>query len=88
MLDRLIEIKRQIKELEIEQKTLEEEVINEIESGNIPTEIKNDFYSLKYVPTSSKEHFDSKTFREQNQDLYDTYIKIIPVKSSLRITLK
>ena len=44
--------------------------------------------SITYVDETYKESFDSKLFREQNPDLYDNYVKMSPVKASLRLKVK
>ena len=44
--------------------------------------------AITYVADTTKETFDSKLFREQNPDLFDAYVKITPVKSSIRIKIK
>ena len=48
-------------------------------------QIKADGLTVSYVAPTEKETFDSKSFRANNPDLYDEYVKMSPVKSSIRI---
>ena len=43
---------------------------------------------ISYVASTDRETFDSKTFKADQQDLYDEYVKMSPVKASIRIKLK
>lgn len=42
---------------------------------------------VAYVAPTTKETFDSKSFRADNEELYNKYVKTSQVKSSIRITL-
>ena len=44
--------------------------------------------SITYVAETSKETFDTKSFKAENPDLYDSYVKMSTVKSSLRLKVK
>lgn len=43
---------------------------------------------INYVQPTDRETFDSKTFKVEHQDLYDEYVKMIPVKPTIRIKVK
>lgn len=45
------------------------------------------FGSYCYVPATTKKTFDSKRFKDENPDVYDTYLKASMTKPSLRIKL-
>lgn len=47
--------------------------------------IKGDGLSVTYIAPSQRETFDSKEFRADFPELYDSYVKLSPVKSSVRI---
>ena len=79
-----IEKMKEIKEAE---DALKAAILEEMESKNILS-IKTNDMTITYVAPSDRETFDSKKLREEKPDLYDEYVKISPVKSSIRIKLK
>ena len=44
--------------------------------------------TITYIAPTTRETFDSKAFRAKNPKLYDEYVKIGAVASSVRIKLK
>lgn len=44
--------------------------------------------AVTYVAAADRETFDSKTFRLENPELYDNYVRFSKVKPSLRIKVK
>ena len=58
-----------------------------MEANNV-LKIDNDNLTITYIAPTERETFDSKTFREEHEDLYDAYVKFNPVKSSVRIKVK
>ena len=43
---------------------------------------------INYVAPTDRIAFDSARFKKENPDMYDEYLKISPVKSSIRIKVK
>ena len=78
------ELAKQIKEKEDELKKL---ILNEMELKNIK-KINMDFLTITYIDPSDRETFDTKSFREEHPELYDEYVKMSPVKSSIRIKVQ
>ena len=66
-----------------------EQILEEMENKGI-LKVSNEIVGLEvtYIAPSDRESFDSKRLREDNPDLYDEYVKISTVKSSIRIKLK
>ncbi len=66
-----------------------EQILEEMENKGI-LKVSNEIVGLEvtYIAPSDRESFDSKKLREDNPDLYDEYVKMNPVKSSVRIKLK
>ena len=66
-----------------------EQILEEMENKGI-LKVSNEIVGLEvtYIAPSDRESFDSKKLREDNPDLYDEYVKMSPVKSSIRIKLK
>lgn len=75
---------RQIKKREDE---LKKAIIEEMEANNI-IKLDTDNLVITYVGSTDREVFDSKKFREEWTSLYDEYVKMSPVKASVRIRLK
>lgn len=83
----IAEFERTIKEIEEKEKNLKQAILEEMENKNI-LKLENDDFIISYIAPSDRETFDSKSFKADHQDMYDEYIKMTPVKSSVRIKLK
>lgn len=75
---------KEIKEKEDELKKL---ILEEMEANGV-VNIDTPELRITYVAPTKREVFDSKTFRKDFEDLYDEYVTITPVKSSIRIKVK
>ena len=85
--DKIAEFERSIKKLKEQEDLLKQSILEEMEAKGI-VKIENDDLLISYVAPTDRETFDSKKLREDNPDLYDEYIKITKVKSSIRIKVK
>lgn len=85
--NQIAEFERQVKEIKKQQDELKLSILNEMEANNI-IKLETDDLIISYVAPTDRETFDSKTFKEEHSDLYDEYVKMTPVKSSIRIKLK
>ena len=83
----IAEFERQIKLIEDQEKRLKQAILEEMEAKNV-IKIDTDVMTITYVAPTDREKFDSKKFREDHADLYDEYVSMIPVKSSIRIKVK
>ena len=83
----LADFERQVKEIEEKQKKLKKRILEEMEANGILS-IETDELSITYVAPYPKESFDSKSFRADNPDLYDEYVKITNVSASVRVKVK
>ena len=80
---------RQLKAIKEQEEQLKKAILEEMESkGIIKVEDEINGISISYVAESYRETFDSKKFKADKPDIYDEYIKISPVKSSIRIKVK
>lgn len=86
-LNKIVEFEKALKELEEKKKELSAQILEEMQSKNI-LKIEADEISINYIAPSDRETFDSKTFRAEHPDLYDSYVKMSPVKASVRIKVK
>ena len=86
--NRIAEFERQIKFIEEQEKALKEAIKDEMEAkGILKVEDKTSGMSITYIAPTMREAFDSKKFKADKPDLYDEYVKLSPVKSSIRIKL-
>ena len=85
--EKIAEFERQAKAIKEQEDNLKEAILKEMEENQV---IKLDTPDLliSYVTSIDRETFDSKTFKAEHQDLYDEYVKMTPVKASIRIKLK
>lgn len=84
---KIAEFERQIKEIKAKEDEFKQAILEEMEAKNI-IKIDTEDLMISYVAPSDRETFDSKAFKEEHQELYDEYVKMTPVKSSIRIKVK
>ena len=84
---KLAEFELKIKEIKEQEDKIKQSILKEMEEKNI-IKIETDDVMISYVAPTDRETFDSKLFREEYSALYDEYVKITPVKSSIRIKVK
>lgn len=83
----IVSIEKRIKKLKEQQDAMKAALLSTMEAKNL-IKLETDKLVISYVAPTDRESFDSKKFREDNPDLYDEYVKISPVKSSIRIKVK
>lgn len=84
---RIEDFEQRMKEIKEAEDALKAAILEEMESKNILS-IKTAKMTISYVAPSDRESLDTKRLKEEKPDLYDEYVKISPVKSSIRIKLK
>ena len=84
---KIAEFEKRVKDLKAKEDKLKKLILEEMETKGI---IKLNTYvlSITYVAPTDRESLDSKKLREDLPNVYDAYINIKPVKSSIRIRLK
>lgn len=84
--EQLISLLQEQKEIENKVADFKSRMLSLMEEQGV---LKWELEGLKvaYVAPSTKETFDSKSFRADNEELYNKYVKTSQVKSSIRITL-
>ena len=83
----IVELESQLKLLSEQEDKLKKAILEEMESKGI-IKIETDSLAITYVAPTDRETFDKESFRNQYSDLYDEFIKMTPVKSSIRIKVK
>ncbi len=84
---KIAEFEKAIKELKDKEDELKQSILNEMESKNI-IKLETDDLMINYIAPSEREKLDSKRLREEQPDLYDEYVNLSPVKSSIRLKVK
>ena len=85
--DKIVEFERMAKEIKEKEDDIKKSILEEMENKGI-VKVENDDFIISYVAPTDRETFDTKSFREAHEDLYDEFVKMTPVKSSIRIKLK
>ena len=84
---KIAEFEDAMKKLKQAEDKLKAEILSEMEEKGI-LKIENETMTISYIGATGRETFNSKKFRADNPDLYDEYVTISPVKSSIRIKVK
>ena len=85
--ERINSLEKQAKEIKKQQDSMKAEILDAMQKYGV-LKIDNEFLKIAFIPEHDAEKFDSKTFKEENPDVYDMYAKITKVKPSIRITVK
>ena len=85
--ERIISLEKQAKEIKKQQDIMKNEILDAMQKYGV-LKFDNEFLKSAFIPEHDAEKFDSKTFKEENPDVYDMYAKITKVKPSIRITVK
>ena len=84
----IAEFERQMKFIKEQEETLKEAIKAEMEAkGILKVQDETNGMTITYIAPTYREMFDSKKFKADNPDMYDEYVKMSPVKSSIRIKL-
>lgn len=84
---KIAEFELQMKYYKAQEDELKAAILAEMEAKNI-IKLDNDFLTISYVAGSDRETLNSKQLRAELPDIYDAYVEIKPVKSSIRIKVK
>lgn len=75
------------KKAEEDAKLLRETIVNSMKEQGI-SKFENDKICISYIAPSTKETFDSATFKKEHPELWDQYKKTTQVKAQVRIILR
>ncbi len=85
----IFSIEKEIKNLKELQDKYKKALLKEIEDrGMVNCNIKNELFTLIYKGASTRETLDSKRLKEDMPEIYDEYVKISNVSSSISVRLK
>ena len=86
-MDEIKEIEKLSKALKVRQYKVRAELQKVMEDNNI-IKFESDEIVVNYIAPTTRESFDSKQLKADNPDLYDLYVKLSPVKASIKIKVK
>ena len=84
MVDMYEELLKDVKE---KYDVLKAQILKEMEEQNV-VKLDTGKVSITYIAPGDRESFDSKAFKKDMPETYDEYVKIIPVKASIRVKVK
>lgn len=84
---KIAEFEQMAKEIKAKEDELKKAILKEMESKQL-IKLDTDNLTITYIAPTERESLDSKTLCEELPDIYDAYVKISPVKPSIRIKLK
>ena len=84
---KLIDFENRLKDMQEQEKALKAAILAEMEKHDVK---KLDFFNLSitYKAAYDRESFDSKAFRAEHPDMYDSYVSMTTVKPSVVIKVK
>lgn len=85
--EKIVSLEKQAKEIKKQQDSMKAEILDAMQKYGV-LKLDNEFLKIKFVPEHDAEKFDSKAFKSDNPDIYDSYVKLSKVKPSIRITVK
>ena len=84
---RIAEFERSIKSIKEQEESLRQAILEAMEASGV-IKLETDDLTINYIEETYKETFNSKGFRKDHPEMYDDYVKMSPVKSSVRIKVK
>lgn len=86
---KIAEFERQLKAIKEQEEKLKTAILEEMEKqGIVKLEDETSGLTINYIAKTYRENFDSKKFRKDHPEMYDEYIKMSSVKSSIRIKIE
>ena len=84
---KIAEFERTVKSIEEQEKALKSMILAEMEDKGLLW-IDTDDLHISYVAPCFRERFDIKTFKAENPLIYDVYVTMSHVRSSVRVKVK
>lgn len=84
---KIAEFERMAKEVKAKEDEIKKQILSEMESKGI-IKLDTGALTISYIAQTEKEMLDAKALREELPDIYDSYVKFTPVRSSIRIRIK
>ena len=85
--EQIAEFKRKVKAIEDAEKELEAAILKEMQEKNV-FRIETPALIINLIEATTRETFDSKALRKDFPEIYDSFVKLTPVKASVRVKLR
>lgn len=85
--ERIAEFEAAAKRIKDRSDALKAEILKEMEAKGV-IKLETPEMIISYIAPTDRETFKSKEFRADHPQMYDEYVKMSPVKASVRIKLK
>ena len=82
---KLDEMLAEITDNATKQATIKEDLVGSMSESNVDS-IANKMFKVKYVAETIRHDFDKTKFKDENEELYNKYIKDTKVKAYVKIT--
>lgn len=66
---------------------LKKDLLEEMDQKGV-LKIESEHIRINYIEPTDREKFNTSEFKKEYPDIYDEFVKMVPVKSSIRITVK
>ena len=84
---KIADLEKALKYIKESEDAMKQSILAEMEAKGI-IKVETEELTINYIASTDRETFDSKAFKADHADLFDEYVKMSPVKSSVRIKLK
>ena len=84
---KLVKFEKQAKKIKEQEDQIKQDILEAIQENEV-LKLENDLLSITYVEATTRESFNSKSFKKDYEDLYNKYINISLVKPSIRMKIK
>lgn len=85
--NQILEFEKLAKEVKEKEDDLKKAILKEMESCAI-LKVETEKLRISYVAPTDRETFDKKAFHSRYPTIYDKYVKMTPVKASVRVKVK
>lgn len=85
--DKIIGLQTAIQRLKEQEETLKQELLEAMKANGV-LKIDSEELIVTYIAPTYRETLDSKALKAKQPDIYDAFIKMTPVKESIRIKVK
>lgn len=81
---KIADFERKVKEIKDAEEKLKDAIKEEMATKGV-IKLETSDLTINYVEPTTRETLDTKKLKEELPDIYDAYVKISPVKASVRV---
>lgn len=83
----IAQFERDVQAIKAKEDALKKAIEKEMRENGL-LKVESDELTITYVAPSYRETFDKDEFKKNHSDMYDDYLRISPVKASVRVKVK